>query len=112
VVDHIEAVGVAFGQGVELGSEDDRVALAVGVEEAHPPVGRGQRALDQGEHGCDAAARAEGDGVAVAGPEAEDARGHAGLDDVAGGEGVDHPVRHDPAGHPLHGHLQLVVDGG
>ena len=68
VVDRLEAVGVALDEGVELGREDDGVAVAVGVVQAHPPVGGGEGALEQREHGGDAAAGAERDEVAVAAP--------------------------------------------
>jgi hypothetical protein len=112
VVDHLEAAAVPLDEDVELGPEDDGVAVAVGVQEADPARGRGQRGLEQREHRGDPAARAEGHDVTVPRPEAEHPRRPGGLDDVARCERLVHPVRHDPAGHALHRHLQLGVDGG
>ncbi len=103
---------MALGESVQLGREDDRVAVAVGVEQPDPARRRRQRGLDQREHRRDAAARGERHDVVITGREDEDARRAGGLDLCARHQHVDHPVGHDPAGHTLHGDLQLGVDLG
>ena len=61
VVHDLEPVAVLRHQRVELGAEDHRSLVAVGVEQPHAAVGGGQRALDQRDHGGDAAATGERD---------------------------------------------------
>ena len=107
----LEAARVAPQPRLELGAEDDRVAVPVGVEEAHAAPGRGQRRLQQRDHRRDAAAAAEQHHVRVALGEAEAARGGHHLEDVALAHGLVQPARDPAAGDALHGHLPIGIDG-
>ena len=61
VVHDLQPIAVLSDESVELGAEDHRLRVAVGVEQAHASVGGGQRALDQRDHGGDPAAAGERD---------------------------------------------------
>ena len=112
VMDDREPPGEALGQRFEFGGENGALAVAVGIQQAHWAVGRLQGRLQQREDRRDAASPRVRDQFAVAGPQAEVSGRAGGFERVSGGDRIGDPVRDDAAGHPLHRHLQLVVDLG
>ncbi len=111
VVDDLQPLPERGGQRVELGAEDHRVAITVGIEEPDPAVGPVQRRLEEREHRGDAASGGERDQLALVRPEQEYPCRHRDLELASRLDVVQQPVRHGATGHAFDGHLELAVDG-
>ena len=109
MVDQFQAAGICLRERLELGIEDDRGLVAIGVEQPHPARATPERALDQRHHRRDAAAAAEQQqrGRAFAEHEAAGRRQH--VEGSTLFQGVVEPVRPFAAGHPLDRNLGKAV---
>ena len=112
MMDDLQPSRMGLHQRLELGVEDHRWLVAVGVEQADLPLAGFERRLDQRHHGRDAAAAAEQQQrrVAVAQHEAAGRRQH--VQRAAFLQRVVEPVGALAAGDALHRHLGQAVGLG
>ncbi len=107
----LEAVAVGGAQGLQLGGEDHRLGVAVGVEHPYPSIGGGEHRLGDREHRCDTAAPAEPHHWARGIVRHEGAARLHHVEHVALADMVVEPVRHLAARHPLDRDGEVGVGG-
>ena len=103
----LEATGVLRLKRSQLGAKNNRILIAIRIEQVQGTLSRGQRTLQDRDHRSNAAASAEKNQRSLPRLETEMARGFHHMQGLSRRHGIVEPVGDSPVFHPLDGDLVL-----